>query len=102
MGKYNYWHVVTNVSKEWKKRHPEIMVGTVMTHSYKKDNEGVCMFDMKEGKEFPSAYTLAYLGRILKGKSGKELVKPINKLIDEKGFREIVDKCKDAKEVQDE
>ncbi len=102
MAKYNYWHVVTKVSKAWKKIHPEFKIGIVITHSHKKDNEGVLMFNMKEGKEYPSAYTLSYLGRVLKGLSGDDLVTPLNKFIDEKGFRKIVDKQNDAVEKNDE
>ncbi len=92
MAKYNYWHVVTKVSKEWGKHNPKMKVGLILTHSYKKDDEGVDMMDLKEGKEYPGAYILGYLGRVLKGTPGEELCEILEKWIDEKGFREIVEK----------
>ncbi|MBA7623834.1 hypothetical protein ES703_31233 [subsurface metagenome] len=86
MAKYNYWHIITKVSKEYKKRNPELQVGLIITHSYKKDDEGVCIMNWKTGKTFEGAYVLKYLGRILKTASKKEIFEKCGRWIKEKGY----------------
>ena len=86
MAKYDYWHIVTKVNKEYKKSSPEMKVGLCITHLYKKDNEGVCIVNWKTGKEYPSAYHLKYLGRILKTASTEDKIEKCEGWIKEKGY----------------
>ncbi len=97
MAKYNYWHIISKVSKKYQKHNPQVKVGLVITHQYKKDNEGVCIIDIKEKKEYPSAYTLLYLGRILKTEDKDKMFEQLKKWIKEKGYQKIADKSKPKK-----
>jgi hypothetical protein len=89
MAKYKYWHIVIDVSEEWKKKHPEFHNGMVITHQYKHDGYGVCMIDLSIPKEYPEAYTLAYLGRVDLNIKGEQLCEILKQLIIEKGHYKL-------------
>ena len=89
--KYNYWHIITAVSKEYQKDNPEIKIGLVITHNYPKRNEGVCIINWKTGKEYKSAYVLGYLGRLLKTAEQKEVFDKTEEWIKEKGYQKYLD-----------
>jgi len=74
--KFEYWHLVTKVSKEYKKDHPEnqVKVGVIMSH-YCKRNGSLCIIDIDKKKEWKSAYTFKYLGRLPKSLTDKEKIK---------------------------
>ena len=100
MAKYNYWHIISKVSKEYQKHNPEIKVGLVITHSYKIEKGGVCMVNFKTQKEYKSAYNLLYLGRILKTEKGDKLFNQLKKWIKEKGYQKIADKSNPKKYIK--
>ena len=91
MRKYQYWHIIMEVGKEYGKN-TKLKKGMIISHHYKKDGMWVSIIDTKEGKVYDKAYKLDYLGRLESNLSGDNLVNPINKWIDEKGYRKIVDK----------
>lgn len=64
--KYDYWHVITKVSKEYTKKNKQIKIGTCITLQYKHnyDNSKINLFDLKNGKEIKGAYFVSYLIRI--------------------------------------
>jgi len=92
MAKYNYWHIIIAVSKEYKKLHPQVKVGLAITHPYKHDNLEVDKMDLAKGVEYNGAYTLKYLGRIEKSLSGDKLfakLKELNKALSNETSSEV-------------
>ena len=56
--KYDYWHIVREVSKEYLKKNTGVKVGVCITLQYKhgKGNEHIDLFDLENGKEIHGAY----------------------------------------------
>lgn len=85
MGTYQYWHMVLEVSKEFKNR---ISVGNVVAHD-KKDGGWVTYINFQSGKQF-DAYRVAYLGRLEKSMPNERKVQALRQLAIEKGYGEFV------------
>ena len=96
MAKYNYWHIITKISKEYSKSNPNLKLGFVITHPYKKDNEGIAMFNLVKGKVYHGAYVLSYLGRLEKSLPGEETADRLTQLAIEKGYGKLLKKGQEA------
>ena len=81
MAKYNYWHEIIDISKEYQNEHPELKIGLCITHQRKWHNLSVDMINIKTGKNYLAAYTLKYLGRISKDVSKKDLMDQLDNLL---------------------
>ena len=76
--KYKYWHIITKVNKKYQKKNPEYKVG-IGIGRHDKHPYGVCILDLKAEIEYPNAYTLSYVGRLLWDASFEEVKKLFNK-----------------------
>ena len=88
---FKYWHIVTDVSEEWQKHNPEFRKGLIITHPHKLENKGVCIWDGNLGKEFPSAYTLSYIGRVPNNTHDVDLKNELERLAIKNGKKDLWD-----------
>ena len=72
--KFEYWHLITKVSKEYQKDNPDIKVGLIISNRDKR-NGSICLFNLDKKKEYKSAYTLKYLTRLPTSLNNKEKIK---------------------------
>ena len=73
MRKYVYWHLIEEISKEYKKRHQDINAGMLMGH-YPIKNGWVQLMDMTTGEQY-AGYKLRYLFRLPKDSNAEAIMK---------------------------
>lgn len=90
MGKYErkfeYWHLITKVSKKYQKDNPQIKEGLIISLSYKR-NGGVALFNLETKTEYASAYTVKYLTRLPINLTDKEKISILKKFREAEGER---------------
>ena len=80
--KFEYWHLITRVSKEYQKDNPDIKVGMIISNRNKR-NGGICLINIDKKKEYNSAYTLKYLTRLPTNLNDKEKIKILKQFRDD-------------------
>lgn len=70
--KFKYYHLIIAVNKEYQKINPDIKVGLAVGRKDKHPYD-VHITDLKTGKDYPSAYSLRYLGRLPSNIKGEKL-----------------------------
>lgn len=85
--KYENWHIILKVSKEYQKEHPEIKKGLCITNQFTRHNESINLINLKTGKHYDCAYIIDYIGRLPTGLSQDERWEKVKELADK--YKEV-------------